>query len=190
MQNVLQFSQIQAGAAYIPVTLGVAISAGIASNLFSRVGTRPIIVTGALLAAGAVFWLSRIPVDGSYLGDLLPGLMIMSFGLGFVFVGVNTAANAGVLPDQAGLAAALVNTSAWIGGALGLAIFSVIATTRTEHLVSADAPLSHALTSGFQRALVACSIFLVGAAVIALRATNTRGEAEAQVDSEPVIEPA
>jgi EmrB/QacA subfamily drug resistance transporter len=190
MQNVLQFSQIQAGAAYIPVTLGVAISAGIASNLFSRVGTRPIIVTGALLAAGAVFWLSRIPVDGSYLGDLFPGLMIMSFGLGFVFVGVNTAANAGVPPDQAGLAAALVNTSAWIGGALGLAIFSVIATTRTEHLVSADAPLSHALTSGFQRALVACSIFLVGAAVIALRATNTRGEAEVQVDSEPVIEPA
>ncbi|NUR76607.1 MAG: MFS transporter [Thermoleophilia bacterium] len=190
MQNVLGFSQIQAGAAYVPVTFGVAISAGIASSLFSRIGTRPIIVGGALLAAGAVFWLSRIPVDGSYLSDLLPGLMIMSFGLGFVFVGVNTAANAGVPPDQAGLAAALVNTSTWIGGALGLAIFSVIATTRTERLVSTHAPFPHALTSGFQRALVAASIFLVGAAVIALRATNTRGEAEAQFDTEPVIEPA
>ena len=181
MQNVLGFSQIQAGAAYIPVTFGVAISSGIASTLFARVGTRPIIVAGALIAAGAVFWLSRIPVDGSYLSDLLPGLLVMSFGLGFVFVGVNTAANAGVPPSQAGLAAALVNTSMWIGGALGLAIFSVIATTRTTHLLSADAPLSHALTSGFQRALVACSIFLVGAAVIALRATNTRGE--------PAVEP-
>jgi EmrB/QacA subfamily drug resistance transporter len=176
MQNVLGFSQIQAGAAYVPVTLGVAVSAAIASNLFARVGTRPIIVTGALIAAGAVFWLSRIPVGGSYLSNLLPGLMIMSFGLGFVFVGVQTAANAGVPPDQAGLAAALVNTSTWIGGALGLAIFSVIATTRTTHLLAANTPLSHALTSGFQRALVACSIFLIGAALIALRSTNTRGE--------------
>jgi EmrB/QacA subfamily drug resistance transporter len=186
MQNVLEFSQIQAGAAYVPVTLGVAVSAAIASNLFARVGTRPIVVTGALLAAGAVFWLSRIPVGGSYLTNLLPGLMIMSFGLGFVFVGVQTAANAGVPADEAGLAAALVNTSTWIGGALGLAIFSVIATTRTTHLLAANAPLSHALTSGFQRALVACSIFLVGAALIALRATNTRGEPAAT----PALEPA
>ena len=137
-----------------------------------------------------MFWLSRIPIDGSYVSDLLPGLMVTSFGLGFVFVGVNTAANAGVPAGQAGLAAALVTTSMWIGGALGLAIFSVIATTRTEHLVSADAPLSHALTSGFQRALVACGVFLVGAAVIALRATNTRGEPQTRFDSEPAIEPA
>jgi EmrB/QacA subfamily drug resistance transporter len=188
MQNVLEFSQIQAGAAYVPVTLGVAVSATIASNLFARVGTRPIVVTGSLLAAGAVFWLSRIPVGGSYLTNLLPGLMIMSFGLGFVFVGVQTAANAGVPADEAGLAAALVNTSTWIGGALGLAIFSVIATTRTNHLLAANAPLSHALTSGFQRALVACSIFLVGAALIALRATNTRGEPTATPALEPVSE--
>jgi len=188
MQNVLGFSQIQAGAAYIPVTLGVAVSAGIASNLFARVGTRPIVVTGALIAAGAVFWLSRIPVGGSYVTNLLPGLMIMSFGLGFVFVGVQTAANAGVPPDQAGLAAALVNTSTWIGGALGLAIFSVIATTRTTHLLAADTPLSQALTSGFQRALVACSVFLIGAALIALRATNTRGEPAATPALEPAAE--
>jgi EmrB/QacA subfamily drug resistance transporter len=188
MQNVLLFSAIQAGAAYIPVTLGVAVSAGIASSLFARVGTRPIIVTGALIAAGAVFWLSRIPVDGSYLSDLLPGLMIMSFGLGFVFVGVQTAANAGVPPDKAGLAAALVNTSTWIGGALGLAIFSVIATTRTAHLLAAGTPPSHALTAGFQRALVACSIFLIGAGLIALRSTNTRGEPATTPSLEPATE--
>ena len=176
MQNVLGFSQIQAGAAYLPATLGVAMASGIASQLFARVGTRPIIVAGALVSAGAVFWLSRIPVGGSYPTDLLPGLVIMSFGLGFVFVGVNTAANAGVPPDKAGLAAALVNTSTWLGGALGLAIFSVIATTRTQHLLSAHASQPDALTSGFRRALVACSVFLITAALIALRATNTRGE--------------
>jgi EmrB/QacA subfamily drug resistance transporter len=175
MQNVLGFSQLQAGAAYLPATAGVAISSGIASQLFARVGTRPIIVAGALISAGAVYWLAQIPVDGSYLHDLLPGLLIMSFGLGFVFVGVNTAANAGVPADKAGLAAALVNTSTWLGGALGLAIFSVIATTRTQHLLTSHASQPDALTSGFRQALVACSIFLVAAALIALRSTNTRG---------------
>src|ERR671931_433065 len=104
MQNVLGYSQLQAGSAYLPATVGVAISSGIASQLFARIGTRPIIVTGALISAGAIYWLSRIPVHGSYLENLLPGLMIMSFGLGFVFVGVNTAANAGVPPDKAVLA--------------------------------------------------------------------------------------
>jgi EmrB/QacA subfamily drug resistance transporter len=188
MQNVLGFSQLQAGTAYLPATAGVAISSGIASQLFARVGTRPIIVSGALIAAGAVFWLSRIPVDGSYLGDLLPGLLIMSFGLGFVFVGVNTAANAGVPPDKAGLAAALVNTSTWLGGALGLAIFSVIATTRTQHLLATHTSRPDALTSGFRHALVACSLFLVAAAAIAFKATNTRGEAQPAVEAEPVLE--
>jgi EmrB/QacA subfamily drug resistance transporter len=190
MQNVLGFSQIQAGAAYLPVTAGVVISSGIASQLFARVGTRPIIVTGALISAGAVYWLSRIPVDGSYVTDLLPGLVIMSFGLGFVFVGVNTAANAGVPADKAGLAAALVNTSTWLGGALGLAVFSVIATTRTQHLLDAHASQSDALTSGFRYALVACSAFLVAAALIALRATNTRGESAVRETAVPALESA
>jgi EmrB/QacA subfamily drug resistance transporter len=177
MQNVLGYSQLQAGSAYLPVTAGVAISSGIASQLFARVGTRPIIAVGAVIASGAVYELSRIPVHGSYLSDLLPWLMVMSFGLGFVFVGVNTAANAGVPADKAGLAAALVNTSTWVGGALGLAIFSVIATSRTHHLLASGATQPDALTAGFHRALLACSIFLIAAAVIAFRATNTRGEA-------------
>src|ERR671935_211986 len=176
MQNVLGYSQLQAGSAYLPATVGVAVSSGVASQLFARIGTRTIIVTGALISAGAIYWLSRIPVHGSYLENLLPGLVIMSFGLGFVFVGVNTAANAGVPPDKAGLAAALVNTSTWVGGAFGLAIFSVIATSRTHHLLAAGATQPDALTSGFHRALTACSIFLIAAAAIALRATNTRGE--------------
>jgi EmrB/QacA subfamily drug resistance transporter len=187
MQNVLGFSQLQAGTAYLPATAGVAIASGIASQLFARVGTRPIIVAGALISAAAVYWLSQIPVDGSYLRDLLPGLLIMSFGLGFVFVGVNTAANAGVPAEKAGLAAALVNTSTWLGGALGLAIFSVIATTRTQHLLTAHVSQPDALTSGFRYALVACSLFLVAAALIALRATNTRGEPAAP-ETAPALE--
>jgi EmrB/QacA subfamily drug resistance transporter len=176
MQTVLGFSRIQAGAAYIPTTLGVAISSGIASKLFARTGTRPIIIAGALLGAAGTFWLSHIPVHGSYVSDLLPGLLIMSAGLGAVFVGVTTAAQAGVPPDKAGLAAALINTSTWLGAALGVAIASAISTSRAHHLLADHATVHDALTSGFQRALLACAIAMLAAAVLAVRATNTRGE--------------
>jgi EmrB/QacA subfamily drug resistance transporter len=184
MQTVLGFSRIQAGAAYIPTTIGVAISSGIASKLFIRTGTRPIIVAGALLGAAGVFWLSHISVDSSYLSDLLPGLLIMSAGLGAVFVGVTTAAQAGVPPDKAGLAAALINTSTWLGGALGIAIFSAISTARVHDLLASHASAHEALTAGFHRALLACSIAMVAAALLAMRATNTRGEPA----STPVLE--
>jgi len=110
------------------------------------------------------------------LSDLLPGLVIMSAGLGAVFVGVTTAAQAGVPADKAGLAAALINASQWLGGALGIAIFSAISTSRAHHLLADHATTHQALTSGFQRALLACSIFMLAAALIASRATNTRGE--------------
>jgi EmrB/QacA subfamily drug resistance transporter len=178
MQNVLDYSPIQTGAAYLPLTFGVGIAAGISSQLLSRTGTRPLIVTGSLIAASGVYYLSRIPVGGSYLTDLLPGMMIMSIGLGAVFVAVTTAANAGVPADKAGLAAALLNASQQVGAALGLAIFSAIATSRTGHLLASHTPPADALTSGFQRALLASSIFLVAAGLVGLRTTNTRGEQE------------
>jgi EmrB/QacA subfamily drug resistance transporter len=176
MQNVLGYSPIQTGASYLPLTFGVGIAAGIASKLLPRIGTRPVIVAGALIASAGVYWLSRIPVDGSYVSDLLPGMMVMSLGLGGVFVGVATAANAGVPADKAGLAAALLNASQQVGGALGLAIFSAIATSRTADLLATRTAPADALTSGFQRALLASSLFLLASAIVALRITNTRGE--------------
>jgi hypothetical protein len=95
MQGVLGYSQIQAGAAYLPLCFGVIVAAG-------------------------VYLLARVPVDGSYTSDLLPGLLIASLGLGTVFVGVTTAANSGVSADKAGLAAALLNTSQQLGAVIGL----------------------------------------------------------------------
>jgi len=175
MQNVLGFSPIAAGVAYLPVTVAVGIAAGISTGLVARIGTRPIIIAGALIGAGGVYWLSRIPVHGSYLTDLLPGLVVMALGLGAVMVGVQNAANAGVPADKAGLAAALITTSSTVGAALGLAILTAIATSRTSHLIAAHANSAHALIGGFHSALVVCSAFLVAAAVIASRATNTRG---------------
>jgi EmrB/QacA subfamily drug resistance transporter len=144
MQNVLGYSPIKGGSAYLPVTAGIAVAAGISSRLFARIGTRPVIVAGSLIAAAGIWYLSRIPVHGSYLTDLLPGLIIMSIGLGAVLVAVTTAANAGVAADQAGLAAGAQPTAA--------------------------------LTAGFQRALLACAIFLLAAGVVALRAANTHGQ--------------
>lgn len=176
MQSVLHYSAIQTGAAYLPLCFAVGISAGISSQLLSRIGTRPVIVAGALIAAGGLYWLSRIPVHGTFLPDLLPGMLVVAVGGGAVFVAVTTAANAGVPADKAGLAASLLNASQQVGGALGLAIFSALATGRTRHLLAEHASPAHALTSGFQRALLAGSIFILASAVIGLRATNTRGE--------------
>src|SRR5258708_7849221 len=185
MQDVLGYSPIRGGSAYLPVTVGIVVAAGISSRLFARTGTRPVIVASSLIAAAGIYYLSRIPVDGSYLTDLLPGLIILSVGLGAVLVAVTTAANAGVAPDKAGLAAGLLATSQQLGTALGLAIFTAIATARTSALLAAQAPPAAALTGGFQRALLTCAIFLVAAAVIALRATNTRGEPAAHPGHSP-----
>jgi hypothetical protein len=148
-----------------------------------------VIVAGAVIAAAGMYWLSRIPVHGTFLSDLLPGMLVLSLGFGPVFVGVTTAANAGVPADKAGLAASLLNASQQLGGALGLAIFTALATGRTHHLLAAHTPVADALTAGFQRALLVGSIFILAAAVIALKATNTRGE-EPQPTPEPVPQPA
>ena len=109
MQEVLRYSPIQAGAAYLPVTVCLALAAGVSSQLFTRIGTRPVIVAGALLSAGGIYYLSRVPLHGSYLPDILPGLVMMALGFGAVFVGTTTAANAGVPSDKAGLAAGLLS---------------------------------------------------------------------------------
>lgn len=179
MQTVLGYSPTRAGAAYVPVAITVGVSAALCSRLFARTGTRPLIAIGALVAAGGTYWLSQLPAHGSYLTDLLPGLLILSAGLGAVFVGVQTAANAGVPSDKAGLAAALINASFQIGAALGLAIFSAIATAHTQHLLHEHAAVPVALTGGFRWALTASSIFLAAAAAIALGTANTRGESAA-----------
>jgi EmrB/QacA subfamily drug resistance transporter len=174
MQTVLGWSQIQAGLAGLPTCVGVVVAAGAASAIVTRIGTRPVIVGGALTAAAGVYLLSRITVDSSYAADLLPAFLIMSLGLGAVFVANTTAANAGVPADRAGLAAALLNTSQQLGGALGLAVLTAIATSHTNELLAAGTPAPEALTPGFGRALLVSSILLVAAALSGLRTNDTR----------------
>ncbi len=184
MQEVLRFSPLQAGAAYLPVTVCLALAAGASSQLFARIGTRPVIVAGALVSAGGMYYLSRIPPDGSYVSDVLPGLVLMALGFGAVFVSVTTAANAGVPADKAGLAAGLLSASQQVGMALGLAVLSAIATARTHDLLAAHDGRLDALTSGYQRALLACSLFVLAAALIAGRTPNSRAAAQ------PILVPA
>jgi EmrB/QacA subfamily drug resistance transporter len=174
MQEVLHYSALHAGLCYLPVTVGAGGGAGLATFLIPKIGTRPIIVAGAPLGAAGVFWLSRIPVHGTYLPDLLPGIVIMGFGVGFVLVGVQNAANGGVPADKAGLAASLITASFQLGGALGLAIFVSLATGHTNHLLSTHTQRPEALTLGFQRGLLGAAVALVIATVIASRAPNVR----------------
>ncbi|HET9102984.1 MAG TPA: MFS transporter [Solirubrobacteraceae bacterium] len=194
MQNVLGYSQLQSGLSYLPVSVGIGFGSAVATKMFVRTGTRPMIVSGALFAAGGILWLSRIPVEGTYLGNLLVPLVIMGVGLGLLYAGVQTAANAGVPENQAGLAAALITTSFQLGSALGLAVFSGIATSRTSHLLAAHTPPPEALTAGFQRGLLVSALCLLAAAAIALRAANTRGEPAGtparHPDREPLYDPA
>jgi MFS family permease len=183
MQNVLGFSPIIAGAAYIPVTMAVGMSAGICTKLLPSIGARPIIAAGTFIGAVGLLILSRIPVHGTYVADVLPGLLVMAFGLGGVLVGVQNAANADVPQDKAGLAAALISTSSTLGGALGLAVFSAIATGHTNHLLSHHVSQGTALTGGFHYALFTAAVFLLAASLIATRTSKSRG-VEQQVSEE------
>jgi EmrB/QacA subfamily drug resistance transporter len=184
-QTILGWSPLQAGAAYLPVTLGLGVAATLSPRLFARFGTRPVIFAGAMVSAAGIYDLSRIPLHGSYLADLLPGLVVMSLGLGAIFVGATVAANAGVPADRAGLAAGLLNTSLQLGIAVGLAIFSALATARTNDLLALQAGRTDAIVAGYARALTGAAIFLAVAGLISLRTVNSRGEPEAPATRHP-----
>ena len=179
MQGVLGYSPSHTGLAYLPLTAGFMISAGIATPLVPRLGTKPVIVAGALVAAGGLYFLSRVPVDGAFLGDLLPGILIVALGAGGVFTGVTNAATDGVPTADAGIASGLLNASMQFGGALGLAVLSAVATARTTAVLGSGGGVPLALTAGFQRAFVIGALVVLAAAVVALLAGRARPAAEA-----------
>jgi MFS family permease len=188
MQTVLGYSPIQTGLAYLPLTGGFIIAASISSQLFARIGTKPVVVLGTVISAGGLYWLSLIPVDGSYLSDILPGLLTISIGMGGVFTGLTTAANAGVDQDKAGLAAGLLNTGQQLGAALGLAILSAVATAQTSSVLSAGGSLAQAATHGYQRALLVGAFFVLGATVVSLLTPNSRETPVAVGEEEPALD--
>jgi len=128
------------------LTVGFMIAAGIATPLLPRIGTKPVIIAGALIAASGIYYLSYTPVDGAFLSDLLPGIGVVAIGIGAVFTGVTTAATEGVPPDKAGIASGLLNASIQFGGALGLAVLSAVATDRTNSVLQTGGNPPLALT--------------------------------------------
>src|SRR5919197_986790 len=188
MQTVLHYSPIQTGIAYLPLTGGFIIAASICSQLFTRIGTKPVVLAGIVTAAGGLYWLSRIPVDGSYVSDILPGLLVVSLGMGGVFTGLTTAANAGVEQEKAGLAAGLLNTGQQLGTALGLAILSALATARSTSLLhGGHNSVAQAATGGYQHARLIGAFLVLAAGVVALLASNTREEVPV-VEQEPALD--
>jgi EmrB/QacA subfamily drug resistance transporter len=171
LQDVLHFSPIKTGLSYLPLSVGIIISAGVASQLVTRIGFKPVLIAGLLLIAAGLVWFSRVPGSGGSFGaDVLGPSLLASFGLGFSFVPVTIAAVTGTKPHEAGLASGLINTSQQVGGALGLAILATVANSRTQSLLSHGVHnQSIALTKGFDRAfLVGAGFALIGAILAAV----------------------
>jgi EmrB/QacA subfamily drug resistance transporter len=162
MQQVLGYSPIHAGLSYLPLALTIIVAAGLGGQLVTRFGFKPVLATGMLLVALGLVWFSQVSVGGGFLGDILGASLLAALGLGFAFVTSTIAAVSGVNAREQGLASGLINTSQQIGGALGLAVLSTIATSRTDHQLASGSNLAHALTDGFQAA------FLAGAGLAAL----------------------
>ncbi len=168
MQQVLGYSPIHAGLSYLPLAVTIIIAAGLGGQLVTRFGFKPILAAGMLFVAAGLVWFSRVSVGGGFVSDILGPSLLAAMGLGFGFVTSTIAAVSGVREREQGLASGLINTSQQIGGALGLAGLSTIATTRTHHVMaSGGASLHRALTDGFQ------SAFLGGAVIAALGVVAT-----------------
>ena len=175
MQQVLGYSALKTGLAFLAIAGSASVSSTVAAQLVGRIGLKPVLLTGLTALAGGILYLTQISVASSYATGLLPGFLLMALGIGFSFVPISIAALAGVDPAEAGLASGLLNTSQQIGGALGIAALSTIATSRTGDALAGGATQSAALVSGFHGAFVAAVIVAALGVVVALTLLPTAG---------------
>jgi EmrB/QacA subfamily drug resistance transporter len=174
LQQVLGYSPIEAGVAFLPMPITIAACTQAATRLTSRYGAGPVLAFGMSAIAAGMLLFARMPSDGEYLADVLGPALLCSAGIGFAFVPVTIAATNGVERTEAGLASGLVNTSRQMGGSLGLALLATVATQHTAGVAGDVSPLA-ALTEGFQRAFaVGAAIALAGALVSLLVLSRTR----------------
>jgi Na+/melibiose symporter-like transporter len=150
VQQVLGYSALKAGLTFLTTAGTAVVSAGVAQALVTRIGVKPILAIGLALMTVGMLWYTQISVGGSYVDDLLVGYLAVGVGIAFSFVPVTIAALAGVAEHEAGLGSGLINTSQQIGGAIGVAIASTIATSHFTTLVKEGTSQPAALTSGFQ----------------------------------------
>jgi MFS family permease len=182
MQQVLGYSAIHAGLSYLPLALSIIVAAGLGGQLVTRFGFKPILAAGMAFVALGLLWFSQVSVGGGFLTDILGPSVLAAIGLGFGFVTSTIAAVSGVQEHEQGIASGLINTSQQIGGALGLAVLSTIATSRTAHLMATGtSTLPHALTEGFQRAFLGGAVIAglgFAATLLLIRTRDSRAHVE------------
>jgi EmrB/QacA subfamily drug resistance transporter len=190
VQNVLGFSPLQAGFAFLPTAVGVAVGAGVTSRLMGRIKPQAPMALGALLVAIGLFWLSGVTVHAAYTEAVLGPLLVLSLGLGQIFVSTSVVGISGVKPHESGLASALLNVGRQLGGSLGIAIMGTVATTVTkDHLAAGPlthAAVNHALTVGFGSAFRLAALIALAGCAIAL-ATVRRPAAQSPAEPQPQI---
>ncbi|MFJ9624127.1 MFS transporter [Streptomyces sp. NPDC101181] len=198
VQNVLDFTPLRAGLAFLPVSAVIAVSAGIASQLLPKWGPKPFMVTGALLAALGLGWLTQTDVHSSYLGSILGPMLVFGFGMGMQFVSLTLMAVSGVAPREAGAASGILNATQQVGGSLGLSILVTMFGTASRHEATDQVPRflreatpaqrlefsrtgelpapwgDQVLSSGVSSAFVVAACFAVVAALIALLVIQVR----------------
>jgi predicted MFS family arabinose efflux permease len=194
LQNVLGFSALRAGMAFLPMAVAIMIAAQVSSRLLPRVGVRPLLIAGTLMAAGGFLWLAQIHAHSTYWVSVFgPGVLVSS-ALGVLFTPLASAATAGVSPAEAGLASGVLNTSRQMGGSLGLAVLATVATARSHSLLHAGRTAApSALTSGYSRAFVLGAILalaglLSSAIVPSIRARTAPVGEDRSTAPEPAID--
>jgi EmrB/QacA subfamily drug resistance transporter len=181
LQRVLGYDALQIGFAFLPATIVMGVlSLRYSERLVMRFGARTTLIPGLVLVAVGLALFARAPVDGSYARDVLPQMVLLGFGIGTAFPALMTLAMSGATQSDAGLASGLVNTTAQIGGALGLAVLATLSATRTDSLIHGGASTASALTSGYHLAFLIGAALVVAALVIA--ATVLQPEAKAKAE--------
>jgi EmrB/QacA subfamily drug resistance transporter len=177
MQQVLGYSPMKTGVAYLAVAGTAIVWSAVAAQLVTRVGVKPVLVAGMTTLTAGLVYFTQVSVGGSYVSDLLPGFLLIGLGIGFSFVPISIAALAGVEPAEAGLASGLINTSQQIGGALGIAALATIATSHTADAVASGTAQQAALVDGFTAAFVA-GVIIAAVGVVASLTLIRRDELE------------
>jgi MFS family permease len=169
LERVLGYDALEIGLAFLPVTLVMGtLSIRYSERLIMRFGARTMLLPGLSCIVAALLLFTQAPVDGSYVTNLLPIMLLLGLGGGLSFPALMTVAMSGATPQDAGLASGLVNTTAQVGGALGLAVLATVATSRTTHLVADGHSMASALTSGYHLAFWIAAALMTAGLVVAL----------------------
>ncbi len=188
LQEILDYNPLEVGLAFLPATLVMGtLSLGYSEKLIMRFGPRRMLIPGMVLVGLALLVFARTPVGGSYLADVLPPMLLIGVGIGISFPSLMTLAMSGATPEDAGLASGVVNTSAQVGGAIGLAVLATLAAERTSTLEAGGTSVDAALNSGFHLA------YVVGAGLVAVALAIAifvlRSEPMPEHGEQPVGEP-